>query len=168
MIPNNYQNFTRIPKFVPQQPRKRSALLISYPYRKNSHKEKYLKYIFNVPSVVKTELEFRHENIEAWYRGVILLQMLQFSILADQSISNIFNKSRFTDSRLDASEFTSLHIRRPEKKHTKKFFGFTGNCFSQRGKCRPWLNSRVFYGFFLLNSCKPLANSCFKPTHNPL
>ena len=101
---------------------KKRFTYISYPYRKNSQKDEYLKNILNVPSVVKTELEFCHTNNEAWYRGVILMHQLQLRIFPEQSISKIFNKSGFTDSRQDASEIKSVHIRSIEKKHTKKFF----------------------------------------------
>ena len=74
----------------------------------------YRKFVLRVPSKVKSALEFCHEDPAAWYMGVILKNMFNFSEFSTKFMATLMNESRIP-SNVSISDITSLHIRSTDK-----------------------------------------------------
>ena len=77
------------------------------------------KYLINVPLEVKSSLEFCHEDVPGWYRGVVLKHMLHLSEYSEKSIANLLRESKIKESNPDLSKITSVHIRSTEKRSSE-------------------------------------------------
>ena len=77
------------------------------------------KYLINVPLEVKRSLEFCHEDVPGWYRGVVLKHMLHLSEYLEKAIENLLRESKIKESNPDLSQITSVHIRSTEKKSSE-------------------------------------------------
>ena len=79
------------------------------------------KYVLSVPLAIKTALDYCHENLAAWYRGVILKHMLHFTASTEQSMTKLLKESRLMDSKTpDISQITSVHMRSTDTRSHEK------------------------------------------------